>query len=104
MEKCIPAGTYKKSDDFMTKLLKIDAAPLVPSQHCYTHNRHCKLLGPDTDTDMEVAGLPCWDMSFAGKRLQEEGPTNTTFIYHAKRQTHKETPLIIIENTKAAQP
>ena len=47
-----------------------------------------------------MAGLPCWDMSLAGKRLQENGVTVGCFLTHAKRHVELETPLVIVENTK----
>ena len=101
LEGCLPKGCYAKDDQFMTKLDKIDRVDFKCKQHCYAHNKACPLFGRATDSDLEVAGLPCWDISAAGKRLKENGPTASVFLAHAKRHVQKMTPLIIIENTKA---
>ena len=83
------------------KFRKVDQAPLFRTQHCFTHDKECALFGaPSAHSDFEVAGLPCWDMSLAGKRLQEEGRTAGAFLAHAKRHVEKETRLIVVENTK----
>lgn len=52
-------------------------------------------------SDLETAGLPCPDMSFAGKRQQENGKTVGAFLTHAKRHVELQTPIIAVENTKA---
>lgn len=75
-------------------------ADIYETQHCYVHNQQCRL---DQGASLEVAGLPCWDYSSAGKRLAENGPTVGTFICHAKRHIHTKTPLIILENVKDKQ-
>ena len=100
---CLPEGSYEESDSFMQKLESIDRADLMASQYCYTHNRSCPLFGckPGSQSQLEVAGLPCWDMSAAGKRKREAGRTAPVFLAHAKQHIEKETALIIIENTKA---
>ena len=97
---CVPRGSFDAPACFTEKAFDIDEAPLRQYQHCYTHNRKCKLFGPDTNCDLEVAGLPCPDFSQCGKQLMEEGPTAHIFICHAKRHVEKETPLVVIENTK----
>ena len=97
LEQCIPRDTFCRTDTFMEKLVKVDNAPIFETQHCFTHNKLCKL---DQDSDLEVSGLPCWDYSLAGKRLGEEGPTISAFLTHAKRHCHSETRLIIVENVK----
>ena len=75
----------------------MDAAQIFTTQFCYTHGSQCNLLNR---SDLEVAGLPCWDYSLAGKRLQEDGPTIGAFLAHAKRHVHLATPVIVIENVK----
>ena len=98
LEGVIPDGSYEPSDCFMKKFYSIDAADVCVKQYCHAHSGDCPLLSKDSD--LEVAGLPCWDFSIAGKRRMEEGPTNTAFITHAKRMVEKEVPLVLIENTK----
>ncbi|CAJ1404524.1 unnamed protein product [Effrenium voratum] len=101
LEDCFPERTYEAADPFIVKFRKVDQAPLFRTQHCFTHDKECALFGaPSAHSDFEVAGLPCWDMSLAGKRLQEEGRTAGAFLAHAKRHVEKETRLIVVENTK----
>ena len=101
LESCVPPNSYDPAQTFLQKLQDVDDAPLIQKQHCYTHGKNCPLFGEGTSATLEVAGLPCWDMSAAGKRLKEHGRTATVFICHAKRHVEKRTPLIVIENTKA---
>ena len=97
LERCIPKNTFDASNDFWTKFKKVDEAVLFSTQYCYTHNQQCRL---DKGSDLEVAGLPCWDYSLVGKLLGENGPTIEAFLTHAKRHVAVGTPLIIIENVK----
>lgn len=99
LEGCIPLGTYQPQDSFRIKFHKVDAAPIFLTQHCYTHNAQCHFRC----ADLEMAGLPCWDYSMAGKRLQENGPTIGAFLSHAKRHVHLQTPLVIVENVKESR-
>lgn len=98
LEGIVLKGSYNPGDDFMTKFHSIDAARVCKKQYCHAHSGDCPLISQDSH--LEVAGLPCWDFSIAGKRRMEEGPTNTAFITHAKRMVEKEVPLVLIENTK----
>ena len=52
--------------------------------------------------DFGCSGLPCTDMSRAGKRLRKHGPTNSIYITHAKFVQQKRVPLLVIECTPAA--
>jgi site-specific DNA-cytosine methylase len=49
---------------------------------------------------MDTSGLPCPDMSKAGKGLREEGLTSSVFIAHAKLHCAKKTPLLVVENVE----
>ena len=97
LEDCIPKATYEPSDDFETKFQKVDASDMYRTQYCYTHDCQCEL---DKRSDLETAGLPCWDYSLAGNRLAEEGPTIGSFLTHGKRHVAFSTPLMIVENVK----
>lgn len=68
LEGRIPEGTYEPDDPFYVKFHKVDAADLLRKQYCYTHNKQCPLFPehPGQQSDIETAGLPCWDMSLAG--------------------------------------
>ena len=101
IEHCLPENTYKKGDCFMKKLWDISKSSMLSEQYCFTHGRQCRLFNPDFESDVEIAGLPCWDFSLAGKRLKEHGPTNTVFMSHAKIHRCKATPILIIENVQA---
>ena len=101
VEGCIPEGVYNKTDSFMAKYRDIENSDLLSHQHCYTHNRYCPIFGPEANSDFETAGLPCVDMSRAGKRLKENGRTASVFITHAKRHCEKRTPVILLENAQA---
>ena len=107
-EKCPPHMSFQMwrhaspqgPDNFVWKLHKISRSQLLTYQWCYTHTKYCPLFGPAVETDLEVAGLPCWDFSRAGKRAQDEGATNSVFMSHAKRHKEKKTPLLIVENVE----
>lgn len=48
----------------------------------------------------DVSGLPCPDMSCAGKKLYRAGPTSAVYITHGKWATVQRIPLLLIECTK----
>ena len=97
----MPAGSFDPKDDFETKMIQIDRAKLCKTQFCYTRNCQCPIVGPEArEIDMDVSGLPCPDMSRAGNRLREEGPTAVVFGAHAKLHVACQTPLLIIENVR----
>jgi hypothetical protein len=96
----MPEDSFSKDSNFEMKLYDVNRADFYSHQHCYTHNWMCPLFGPPTDTDLEVAGLPCTDQSKGGDRKFEEGKTAVVFMAHSKRHTEKRTPLIIIENVQ----
>ncbi|CAL1171903.1 unnamed protein product [Cladocopium goreaui] len=77
---------------------KVNNCKLKSHQWCLTHKRQCALVG--AGPDYNCAGLPCWDYSFAGKRLQEEGETKRVFIAYAAYHCSQRTPLLVIENVK----
>jgi hypothetical protein len=97
LERCIPTSTFEQTDDFWTKFMKVDRAPMYNTQHCFAHNRQCQLF---KCSDFEVAGLPCPDYSVAGLGLMENGRTVGAFLTHAKRHVAYATPLLLIENVK----
>lgn len=100
LEDVFPPGTYDPSENFMGKLHKVSTCQIMQKQWCYNHGQHCDLFGRAAETDLDVSGLPCWDYSLAGKCRQEEGPSNTVFMAHAKMHKERRTPLIIIENVQ----
>ena len=75
--------------------------PLRATQTCLWHTASdggpcdCEVPG----ADFGCSGLPCTDMSKAGKRLKREGPSNTIYITHSKYVEAKRVPLFVIECT-----
>ena len=99
VQGCVPPCSISREGPFMPRFREVAKANFVSHQFCYEHNRQCQVL---VRTDWETAGLPCVDYSFAGKRLQEDGPTATVFITHAKRHIQLGTPMILLENVQAS--
>lgn len=81
IEGVIPKDLYNKSDCFVKKAISINNADVCLTQYCFAHAGQCPLLS--SDADIEVAGLPCWDFSMAGKMMMEEGRTNSVFCCKA---------------------
>lgn len=98
----LPDHSFDPESSFMTRLYDINRAPLYSHQFCYTHNRDCALGVLDSDhdnrPDYDFSGLPCPDMSPAGKKKREEGTTSSVFLCHAKYHVAMQTPILIIEN------
>lgn len=59
-------------------------------------NEICKV---STGSEFSVAGLPCPDMSAAGKRLKRAGPTAKVYMAAGRYHTVNETPLLLVECT-----
>ena len=100
MEGCIPAGILDDRDTFMQMFHKINTCHLKTHQWCLSHKKLCPVIGAEAAEDFSTAGLPCWDYSCAGLRLQEEGKTKKVFLAYAKRHIRQRTPLLLIENVK----
>ncbi|CAE7853058.1 unnamed protein product [Symbiodinium necroappetens] len=87
---------YTASMTYSQRLQAGLQTPLVSSMHCQLHRTSCPLPCPIFD----VSGLPCPDMSAAGKRLKRAGETNAVYIAHGRFVTAKRTPLLLVECTK----
>lgn len=95
----MPRGSFDPSACFKTKMKQIEQAKLCRSQFCFTHNKSCPIFGRlAAESDLDVSGLPCPDMSRAGIGLREEGPTSPVFGSHAKMHIEKKTRMIVLEN------
>ena len=99
--ECIAGGTFNTKAHFRMKIFDTQRSDFMFEQHCYTHGQLCPLFGTGTDSDLEVAGLPCTDQSSCGSQTYEEGDTMVVFICHAKRHVSKKTKMIVIENVQA---
>ena len=102
LEGCIPKKTFNPSDNFMDMFEKVNSARFINRQWRLTHQQYCYVVNPDVAVDFDCSGLPCWDFSMAGKRKQENGETRSVFISYAKRHIAMRTPLLLLENVKAA--
>ena len=98
--ECLPKNSFDKNNTFASKLVSIDRARLMKRQHCFTCGKDCQLFNPEAESEHETAGLPCVDMSPAGKRLAENGPTAPVFITHGKMHVAKRTRVIVLENVQ----
>ena len=100
VEGCVPHGIVDDRDSFMQMFHKINVCRLKTHQWCLSHKKCCAVTGTECAEDFNAAGLPCWDYSCAGLRLQEEGKTKKVFLAYAKRHIRQRTPLLLIENVK----
>ena len=75
---------------------QIQASRLRTSAHCVVHS--C-LRSLPAEIDVAVSGLPCTDMSRAGKRLKRHGPTAPVYMTHAKYCNESGVKLVILECT-----
>lgn len=98
LTQVIPPDSFRKSDSFKDRLRKIDRAPIMLKQYCYTHGQDCSIFSTWKRPDYDLSGLPCPDHSPAGSRAGSEGVTASVFICHAKFHIGLQTPLLIIEN------
>ena len=84
---------------YATKRARILGSHLVDGQSCVTHPGLGGCEAPYAD--FGVSGLPCTDMSRAGKRQKRHGPTSSVYITHAKFVSKKKVPLFVLECTPA---
>ena len=99
----LPEGTVI-DQGYLKMSHAVNQAQVMPKQFCYTHNQQCRVFGRRAvHADYDISGLPCPDMSRAGKQLFEEGPTAVVFACHAKMHAHKRTKLLVIENVPDAR-
>ncbi len=97
LTKIVPENSFNPEGTFMERLMQIDGASIMRNQWCNTHGHDCPILD-GLQSDYDVSGLPCPDMSPAGLGLKEEGMTSTVFICHAKLHIAKQTPFLVVEN------
>ena len=94
-------GTFRDKDSYQTKRRKICRSVLLPTQLCNTHSHTdsesdwCTVPSPDYG----CSGLPCTDMSRAGRQLKKHGPTNSVYMTHGKYVETKEVPIFTVECT-----
>ena len=94
-------GTFHALDGYSSKRQKISRSVLVADQKCNTHSflesdsERCVVPG----ADFGCSGLPCTDMSKAGKRQFRHGPTNGVYMTHGKYVEAKQVPIFVLECT-----
>ena len=89
-----------KIDDTATYSQKLEAgkkAALAGRAYCQTHRRWCATA---KSASFDVSGLPCPDMSTAGKRKRRAGVTSGVYVAHGEYVTRNAIPLLLIECTK----
>ena len=90
---------------YAAKRRKIGRSALVEEQPCVWHMGHSYHQGGTLRhccipyADFSCSGLPCTDMSVAGNRLGQEGPTNSVYVTHGKFLSRKKVPLFVLECT-----
>ena len=95
------SGTFRDKDSYQTKRRKICGSVLLPTQLCNTHSHTdsesdwCMVPSPDYG----CSGLPCTDMSRAGRQLKKHGPTNSVYMTHGKYVENKKVPIFTVECT-----
>ncbi|CAJ1422350.1 unnamed protein product [Effrenium voratum] len=74
-------GCYKTAHSYRGKKGAIVGSWLQQAADCLAHACECPL---PQGVDLGVSGLPCTDMSRAGKRKKRFGPTAPVYMTHAK--------------------
>ena len=82
---------------YSRKLELVNAAQCANFGHCTRHQRACCTTQL---AQFDVSGLPCPDMSKAGKRQRRAGPTSDVYLAHGRFTTIRRTPLLLIECTE----
>lgn len=96
-----PGGTFNAADSYKIKKQRIKESELMEYQLCNTHSwsdsesEYCCVPG----AHFGCSGLPCTDMSRAGKRKKRFGPTNSIYMTHGKYTEAKKVPLFVLECT-----
>ena len=94
----LPYGTFTTGDNiYSRRLLASRKASLAQNGQCYHHGAACDVQKRPIFT---VSGLPCPDMSTAGKRRKRAGVTADVYLAHGRWASMLEVPLILFENTK----
>ena len=95
----LPYGTLDGSiTQYSVKSERVSMADHIASSgRCYTHQGTCGIQKPMSI--FCVSGLPCPDMSTAGKRLKRAGTTSNVYLSHGKYHQRQKTPLLLIECT-----
>lgn len=91
-------GYLNEDLPYSLRLEQAKRAPLATRALCLQHGQSC-ILGKQCC--MDVSGLPCPDMSRAGKQKKRAGSTSNVYLSHGLHTTHCATPLLLIECTEA---
>ena len=97
IEQLLPYGTLMADQRYSQKLKAATGVPVAPRSPCYIHSGPCEV---NKRPIFSVSGLPCPDMSSAGKRRKRAGVTSNVYLCHGRWATENEVPLLLIECTK----
>ena len=87
---------YSAADSYRKKKKMILGSFMQTSSPCINcYDTLCSVPA----ADFGISGLPCTDMSYAGKRLTRDGVTNSVYMTHAKYNKRNRTPLFVVECT-----
>lgn len=98
----IPYKTYDISWSYSQKLSAVNHSHIATTGQCLRHSQGCSVVKPMAT--FGVSGLPCPDMSTAGKRRKRAGPTATVYMAHGRYATIHKIPLLLVECTKELWP
>lgn len=97
IEQLLPAGTLKTGAVYSEKLRASQEVDIAPRSQCALHNKVCDTVKRPI---FSIGGLPCPDMSSAGKKRKRAGPTANCYLSHGRWATALEVPLLLIECTE----
>ena len=92
----IPNGTLGSDWTYSEKLQATLQVPTAERGFCVAHDCQCAV---NKIAVFDVSGLPCPDMSRAGKRRKRAGVTNTVYLAHGRYMTVNRMPLQLTECT-----
>jgi len=92
----LPNGTLDPDWTYSEKLQATTGVTTARFGSCVTHDSHCFV---NKTAVFDVSGLPCPDMSRAGKRRKRAGVTNSVYLAHGRYVTLNRMPLQLTECT-----
>ena len=103
MMEILPYGTLRHEHvGYSQKLSAVQSlgsnVPNVNTSWCAGHQTYCS-LNKGAQAVFSVAGLPCPDMSRAGKKQKRAGPTSVVYMSHGHYHKQNRTPLLLVECT-----
>ena len=91
------------TETYGQKKRRILKSKMMTQGFCSTHQRMCAWPSAEGDVHFDCSGLPCTDMSRAGKQQKRHGKTASVYVTHAKYCRECKIPLVVIECTTDAR-